>query len=444
MIRRTLLLFVLLPTLALAQAGPADAGPWRLGEPPREFTLDNGLRVVLQRDEAVPITVVQLLVRGGDRADPAGKAGLAYLTARLCLEVTGQGMLQRLVDRGSSFSLDVGGDYSLVTVRSLSRHLDPTLDVLVGMMSEPLFSDLRIDGIKELMRSLQKQEGDNAVTLMRKTVAASFFAAPAYGAALFGSEESLRGIGKKDIQEFFRSHYVAGNMTVVVASDLGAEELRPLLARRLGRFASGPRAESPPLAPSRPQQPQMALERQAAQGLVSVSLALPPLAADEFAAATLLESWLGKGIGSRLWSLRSRESLAYSLSAELRPHRQGMLLSVYLRTDERRLAAAQAELERLLREVHEQGIGAAELSAAKAYARADFWRENESRERRAAFMAFLEGAGLSWRLAGDFTEQLDKIGLEEFNGRLRAWLAPERWFSLRIGPLVEEAKDSNK
>ena len=434
MIRRVMLLFFFLPALALALAGSTGAASWELGEFPREFTLDNGLRVILQRDLAAPITVVQLLVRGGDRDDPEGKAGLAYLTARLCLEVTRQIMLQQLVDLGSSFSLDVGGDYALVTIRSLSRHLDPTLNVLVGMMSEPLFSDLRVDGIKEFMRSLRKQEHDNAVTLMRKTVAASFFAVPVYGAALFGSEGSLRAIGKKDIQDFFRAHYVTGNMVAVVASDLGEEELRPLLARRLGCFAAGPRLESPPLATSCPKPMNLALRRQAAQALVSISVALPPLTADDLALATLLESWLGKGIGSRLWSLRSREGLAYGLGAELQPNRCGMLLSVYLKTDERRLAAAQAELERLLRDVHQQGIVSSELAAAKAYACSVFWRENESRERRAAFLAFLEGAGLSWPLAGDFTERLKRISLEEFNGRLRDWLAPERWFGLQIGP----------
>ena len=60
--------------------------------------------------------------------------------------------------------------------------------------------------------------------------------------------------------------------------------------------------------------------------------------------------------------------------------------------------------------------------------------EPEPRERRAAFLAFLEGAALSWPLAGDFTERLKRISLEEFNGRLRDWLAPERWFHLQIGP----------
>jgi len=114
-----------------------------------------------------------------------------------------------------------------------------------------------------------------------------------------------------------------------------------------------------------------------------------------------------------------------------------MLLSVYLQTDSNRSAEAQAELVRLLHAVHENGIGEAELGAAKAYTRADFWRENESRERRAAARAFLEGSGLSYRLAGDFTERLEKIGLAEFNRFIRAWLAPDRWFSLHTGPAAE-------
>ena len=66
-------------------------------------------------------------------------------------------------------------DYSLVTIRSLSRHLEPTLDVLAAMLSEPLFSDLRVDGIKELMRHLQKMESDDPNALMRKTLAAATF-----------------------------------------------------------------------------------------------------------------------------------------------------------------------------------------------------------------------------------------------------------------------------
>ena len=414
--------------------------PWELGREPRAYTLDNGLSVILQKDDAAAITSVQLLVRGGDRDDPPGHNGLAYLTARLSLEIPDQSKLQQLMDFGSSFSLAVGGDYTLLTVRSLSRHLDDTLAIISAILVQPLFSDLRIDAIKDLMRHLQKKELDNSTDLMRLTLAQTFYANGAYGASRFGSEASLAAIGRKDIQAFFRGHYAAGNMTAVVVSDLEADVIRPMLTRHFGVLPAGPRLpfKAGGLRPL--PSPRLELERQTAQAHVSLSVLLPEVTPADFLMAALLETCLGKGIGSRLWSLRSRGDLAYGLNAELQPNREAMLLSVYLQTDSRRSRLALAELEKLIRTVWEEGIEAEELAAAKAYARADFWRDNESRERRAATLAFLEGSGLSYRLAGDFAERLEQIGLEEFNRFLRAWLAPGRWFSLRIGPLGKTAE----
>jgi zinc protease len=437
-----ILLLALLPALPAAAADAASS--WQLGTEPRAFILDNGMTVIQQQDASAPITVVQLLVRGGDNDDPPGCGGLAFLTARLGLEITEQAGLQQLMDFGSSFSLSVMGDYSLVTIRSLSRHLDATLDVLTGMMNEPLISDMRVGGLKDLLRHLQKMEDDDPDALMVKTLAAAYFGASGYGAARYGDEASLERIGRKEIQSFFRGHYVAGNMVAVVISDLDAETIKPLLARRLGRFPAGVRPPSRPLPPRRPPPAGLAIGRQTEQTLVSLSALLPELDANNFLLAALLESWLGKGIGSQLWPLRSRGNLAYGLSAELQPNRDAMLLNVYLKTEARRSAEARAELERLLAAIARDGCDAAGLESAKAYAKTDFWRENEGRERRAATMAFLEGAGLSWRLAGEFAARLESVGLEEFNAFLRAWLAPERWFSLLIGPETEEANSSNK
>lgn len=426
--------FCLLVSLLWPAGIEADEPLWRLGREPQNYRLDNGLTVVWQKDDTVANTVVLLLVRGGDRDDPPGKPGLAYLTGRLALEIPDQTKLQQLMGFGSSFSLAVGGDYALISIRSLSRCLEPTLAIMTKILNNPLFSDLRIDGVKDLMRHLQKMETDNPTEFMRKTLGRSFYGAAAYRAALFGDEASLARIGKKDIQSFFRSHYVAGNMAAVIISDLGEEIIKPLIAGSLGSLPTGPELPSQPVSVRKPELPRLTLERQAEQTHISISVLLPELSADRFVLAQLLETWLGKGIGSRLWPLRSQSDLTYGVNTELAPNKEGMLLSIYLQTDSRRSAAAQAELERLLLTVVENGVSEAELATAKAYARADFWRENENRERRAATLAFLEGSGLSYRLAGDFTERLEKIGLAEFNRALRAWLAPERWFSLHIGP----------
>ena len=79
--------------LLLAMRTAGVNAPWRLGGEPRAFVLDNGMTVILQQDASAPITVAQLLVRGGDNDDPPGCGGLAYLTARLGLEITEQAAL---------------------------------------------------------------------------------------------------------------------------------------------------------------------------------------------------------------------------------------------------------------------------------------------------------------------------------------------------------------
>jgi len=122
------------------------------------------------------------------------------------------------------------------------------------------------------------------------------------------------------------------------------------------------------------------------------------------------------------------------VNAEVLPQKEAMLLNVFLKTGFQRAAEAQKNLLAILAAVHETGISEAELATAKSYVQADFWRENETRERRAATLAFMEGMGLSYRLAGDFNLRLAAIQRDELNGFIREWLAPQNWFLLQIGP----------
>jgi predicted Zn-dependent peptidase len=420
--------------LAWAIASAAQDARWQLGREPQVFVLANGLTVILQTDAAAANTVVQLFVRGGSRDDPPEGAGLAFLTMRLALEIPDQTKLRELMDYGSSFSLHVGEDYSLITIRALSRHALPTLDVLTAIFVEPLFSGPRIDGIKAQMKHLQKRSADEPNEAMRAITAANFFGGSGYGATLFGDEASLAALGKKDVQAFFAAHFAAANMVAVIVSDRDEAELKPALERFLGRLPRGLKTTPAPLPPARAAQSAATVTRQTEQTHIAGAVLLPRLSAENLPLATLLETWLGKGVGCKLWPLREKSDLTYGAQASVLPLDEAMLLNVYLKTGWQRADEAQRQLRQILQSVHENGISDAELSAAKAYARADFWRENESSERRAATLAFMEGMGLSHRLAGDFAARLDAVAVDDMNRLIREWLAPEKWFILRIGP----------
>jgi zinc protease len=412
----------------------AQDGKWQLGREPHDFVLENGMTVVLQDDDAAPNSIVQLFIRGGSRDDPLESSGLAYLTMRLALEIPDQTKLQQLMDFGSSFSLQVSEDYSLISIRALSRHLEPTLAILTKIFNQPLFSGLRIDGIKEMMLHLQKKEADDQTALMHKLTARNFFGAGGYGANLFGEGPSLATITKKDIQAFFDTHFVAANMVAIVVSDLDEGAIKPMLARFLGRLPAGQKSVSRPPQEGKAEKPVLTVARQSAQTHIACAVLLPELTAENYLMAALLETWLGKGIGCKLWPLRDQSDLTYGANAEVLLHKEAMILSVYLKTEYKRADEARKNLLQILGTVYEKGISEDELSTTRAYTLADFWRENEPRERRAATLAFMEGMGLSYRLAGDFSMRLGAINQDKLNRFIRDWLAPERWVLLRIGP----------
>jgi zinc protease len=427
-------LFCLLCIFAFHAGVWAQAGQWQLGREPHVFVLENGLTVILQTDAAAANSVVQLFVRGGSGDDPPANSGLAYLTMRLALEIPDQTKLQELMDFGSSFSLRVSEDYSLITIRALSRHLQPTLEILTTIFTQPLFSGLRIDGIQEQMRHLQKKESDDPTELMRALAAANFFGSSGYGARLFGDKASLAAIAKKDIQAFFSAHFTAANMVAVIISDQDENSLKPLLARCLGRLPAGRKITPGPPQAGKAAQPAMTVTRQSAQTHIACAVLLPGLNTENFLLAGMLQTWLGKGIGCKLWPLRDQSDLTYGVNADIQPNKDAMLLTVYLKTGSQRADEAQKSLLQILKEVYENGISEDELATTAAYELADFFRENETREHRAATLAFMEGMGLSYRLAGEFAARLGEVKRDKFNRFIRVGLAPERWFLLRIGP----------
>jgi zinc protease len=425
MIGALALTLVFAPRPGRAAAAPAS---------PEELTLDNGLRVVCQRDPGAALTVLQLVVRSGSRNDPAGQAGLDYLAARLCLEVPEESELRRLLEMGSSFMLRIFPDYMTIILRTRSIHFEAALAILAGNVGSPLFSNLRIDSIKEIMEFLQKQEEDDADTCMVERQAAAFFGSTAYGTSAFGSAASRKTIDRRDVQECHRRIFAAGNLMAVVISDLDGETLRAMLARHLGRLSAGPAIVPATVPLSETASPPQVVERQAAQVLLARSARLPAMTPDTFFSATLLESWLGQGINSQLWALRERLQLAYEVRADFHPMREAALLHAYLKTTRQRAAEADRALDGLLRKIWERGITAPELAAAKAYARADFERLMEMREQRATVLAMLEGLGLGWPLAAEWPRRLEAVGAEEMNRLIHEQLDPQKLRRLRIGP----------
>ena len=87
--------------------------------PAKRVTLANGLTVILTEQHEIPLVSLSLLVRGGSVADPAGREGVASITAALLRKGTTKRSAERLAEEfdfiGATFNAGATIDYTAIT-----------------------------------------------------------------------------------------------------------------------------------------------------------------------------------------------------------------------------------------------------------------------------------------------------------------------------------------
>lgn len=404
---------------------------------PQKKILENGLTVITQKDEASSVTVLEILIKGGKKVEPAGREGLSYLTTRLALEIPDQSKAIELMEKSSRYMMTTKGDYSVIHIECLSEFLENTLGVFIQILEDPLFTGIRIDRIKDYMNNQRKIEGDDNINVGHLAQMRTFLGNLGYGGSINGEEESLKKLKARDIEAFYKNYFWAGNMILVAVSDLDGEELFGILEKHFGSFPSKKPAESSPLLSSDKNpsdEKETVIEKDTKQALVSIAFALPIISPKNQALAVLLENLLGKGPGSRLWTLRTEEKLAYNVNAQTTIMKEGGILEAYLESDGTKCDAAKEALKNIIQELYEKGISSDELQEAKTLVKSNFLRANETKDKRTGTFGQFEALGLGFDYFAKFFGEVDAVTLDEINGYMKEVLNPEKSALVIVGP----------
>jgi predicted Zn-dependent peptidase len=406
--------------------------------PYEKKTLANGLSIIHQKDKSSPITVVQILIKGGKKAEPEGLSGLAYLTTQLALQIPDQTKVQEMMKQASRVNMLGKADYTLIKIECLSENLEATLNITTHIILKPLFSGLRINRIKKVMLYGRKIQEDDSINVGHNVTLEKFFAGTSYGGSAHGSEESLKAIKKKSIKKFHKDYFQAGNISVAVISDMEKEPLFEILEKYFSKFPSGKSPEIKQMTFSAPEEKKTFIVKDSKQYYISLAYPLPEINPQNFGLASLLENLLGKGPGSRLWALRSEEKLAYNVNCTATQMEDGGILNAYLETDKKKKEIALEALQTVLRDLYENGITEEEFEATKIYTKASFLRKNETKETRANNLAAFEALGLGYEYLNRFSQEIETIGLEQINAYIKNILNPEYGLEIIVGPEQEK------
>jgi zinc protease len=404
---------------ALALASPARAEP-------REFTLANGLRLVVKEDHRAPTVVQQVWYRAGSMDESPGTTGVAHVLEHMMFKGTrsvGPERFSRLVaEAGGRDNAFTSTDFTVYHEQVHRDRLPFVMRLEADRMANLAIRPQEFaQEIKVVMEERRLSTEDQPRALLDENLLATAFAAHPYKWPTIGWMQDLQNMTWKDAQSWYTSWYAPNNATVVVVGDVDPEQVIAWAKRYYGPL---PRKAVPSRKPqSEPAQRGMKrviLKAQAELPYVRLGYKAPALrdAAKDwepFATAVLVKV-LGGNDAARLNQMLVRERrIATSAGAEYELISRGPGM-VFLNA-----AAAQGhgggELESALRDlvaqVAAQGVTAEELQRAKVQLLAELVYRRDSFFAQAMELGELESSGLSFRDADRIPERFKAISAEQ-------------------------------
>jgi zinc protease len=248
--------FVLLLLAALSLPLGAQAPPdTALEVPYRQFTLDNGLTVILHRDTSVPIVAVNVWYHVGSASERPGRTGFAHLFEHLMFEGSKnveEGSFDTLLEAaGASSNGSTNNDRTNYFIDLPSNALELALYLESDRMAYLLetMTPERVDGQRGVVMNERRQSYENRPYGMASLELDRMLwpEAHPYSWPTIGSMDDLAAASHEDVAEFFKTYYAPNNASLAIAGDIDLGRTQALVEEWFGEIPRGPVV--PPIAP---------------------------------------------------------------------------------------------------------------------------------------------------------------------------------------------------
>ena len=322
-----------------AKPAPVAALVKQVDIPYQQFTLPNGLRVIVHTDRKAPIVAVSVWYDVGSKHEPKGKSGFAHLFEHLMFngsENAPNDFFEPLkqvgaTDFNGTTYFDRTNYFETVPTAALDRALfleSDRMGYLTGAITQGVLDEQR--GVVQN----EKRGNDNQpYGLIRYKMNEGVFPADhPYGHTTIGSMADLDGASLADVKGWFKDHYGPNNAVLVLAGDVDLATAKLLVEKNFGAIPSGPQsrlpdAPVPVLATSKTEQ----MKDRVAATLLVRSWPVPGLNDRDSSALDVAAGALGGLSSSRLTNILVRqEKLAVEASVSNQSFAQVGTFDIYV------------------------------------------------------------------------------------------------------------------
>jgi zinc protease len=336
------------------------------------YRLENGLTLLVRENHKTPIVTVYCLVKTGSAAEapPYGR-GLSHFVEHMLYKGTKEYKAGQIHEKvrslGGTTNALTSFDYTAYQITIPKESFKQALEILRQMLKEASFEQSEIDREREVILKEIEMSEDNPERAVFKNLLEEAFAIHPYRFPILGYEDLLSRVTRKELLDFYRTHYLADKMIISIAGDIGHQEAYLACRKLFSNFKKDalPEKESfvePPQTSKRIQIEQDDLQI----GYLALGFKGLSITDDDLCALDILANILGQGRSSRLSvKLKDQLKLVFSISSyNFSPKNEGLfIISATLEKDnlDKAIGAILDEIDK----IKQFGVTETELRKAK-------------------------------------------------------------------------------
>lgn len=218
---------------------------FRMIENVHEYTLDNGLKVIIKEDKRAPIVMTQIWYKVGSNDEPLGKGGISHFLEHLMFKdtpkVSGDEFSRLVSHYGGSNNAYTNTDVTVYHEVLPANRYPMALELEANRMQNILFKPEQIQSERQVVLEERRvRTDDNPNAKAHETFLGFFHGDMPRGRPVIGSVADINNITLEDLQTWYQTWYTPSNATLVMVGDVNKDEALGHIKKYFGHIPSHP------------------------------------------------------------------------------------------------------------------------------------------------------------------------------------------------------------
>ncbi|MES9963758.1 MAG: pitrilysin family protein [Candidatus Sedimenticola sp. 20ELBAFRAG] len=413
-----------------------------------EFSLDNGMKVIVKEDHRAPIVVSQVWYKVGSSYEPDGVTGVSHVLEHMMFKGTDShppGEFSRIISaNGGDENAFTGRDYTAYYQKLSADRLEVSFELEADRMRNLTLPEEEFAKELEVVKEERRlRTEDKPTSLTYEQFNAQAYSSLPYGNPVIGWMNDLDNMEVSDLRDWYRLWYAPNNATLVVVGDVQFQEVRKLAEKYFGPLKTENTPRTKPLR----EPPQRGLVRSvvkapAKEPYLIMGYKTPVLNStdDEWEpyALEMLVAILDGGDSARFSrNLVRGQEIAVSAGASYSAFSRlpGMLVVDGTPAKGRNMQELEKALLGEIERIKSEQVSQQELDRVKAQVVAEQIYDLDSVYYQAMQLGVLETIGLGWQLLDQYVDKIKAVTPEQVQAVAKKYLNKDQLTVTVLEPL---------